>query len=108
MQEKRFGVGGLLLHGAVLLSAVSVSLSATAQDGNAGINQANTMMRSYFTTATNLMYAIGAIMGLFGGIKVYRMITEGRHESWQALAAWFGGCIFLVLVATVIQSFFGL
>jgi hypothetical protein len=39
---------------------------------------------------------------------VYRMITEGRHESWQALAAWFGGCIFLVLVATVIQSFFGL
>jgi len=97
------GTYGILLSGMLL-----ASLAAAAQDGNTGINQANTMIRSYFATAVNLMYAIGAILGLIGGIKVYQMVVNGRHESWGALAAWFGGCIFLVVVATVIQSFFGL
>jgi hypothetical protein len=43
---------------------------ANAQDGNAGINEANTAVRSYFDTGTNLMYAIGAVLGLIGAVKV--------------------------------------
>ena len=37
-----------------------------AQDGNAGINEANTKVRGYFASGTNLMYAVGAILGLIG------------------------------------------
>jgi hypothetical protein len=85
-----------------------VFVRVMAQDGNAGINQANTLIRGYFATGVNLMYAIGAILGLIGGVRVYQMIVHGRHESWQALAGWFGACIFLVVVAAVIQSFFGI
>lgn len=92
----------------VLLFIVAAPALALGQDGNTGINQANTMIRGYFDTATNLMYAVGAILGLIGGVKVYQRIQSGHHEGWQSLAAWFGGCIFLVLVATVIRSFFGL
>ena len=80
---------------------------AFAQDGNAGINAANTQVRSYFATGTNLMYAVGAIVGLIGAIKVYQKWNSGDHDTGKVAAAWFGSCVFLVLVATVIKSFFG-
>ena len=80
---------------------------AEAQDGNAGINEANTKVRSYFATGTNLMYAVGAIVGLIGAIKVYQKWNSGDHDTGKVAAAWFGSCVFLVVVATVIKSFFG-
>jgi hypothetical protein len=77
-------------------------------DGNAGINQANTTVRSYFDAGTNLMYAVGAILGLIGAVKVYQKWNHGDHDTGKVAAAWFGSCIFLVIVATVLKSFFGL
>lgn len=84
-----------------------ISLSVAAQDGNAGINEANTQVRSYFASGTNLMYAIGAIVGLIGAVKVYNKWNAGDHDTGKVAAAWFGSCVFLVIVATVIKSFFG-
>ena len=84
-----------------------ISLYATAQDGNAGINAANTKVRSYFASGTNLMYAVGAIVGLIGAIKVYQKWNSGDQDTGKVAAAWFGSCVFLVIVATVIKSFFG-
>ena len=80
---------------------------ALAQDGNAGINEANTKVRSYFQSGTNLMYAVGAILGLIGAVKVYSKWNAGDHDTGKVAAAWFGSCVFLVVVATVIKSFFG-
>ena len=88
----------------VLLNAMAVS----GQDGNAGINEANTQVRSYFDSGTNLMYAVGAIVGLIGAIKVYNKWNAGDHDTGKVAAAWFGSCVFLVVVATVLKSFFGL
>ena len=78
-----------------------------AQDGNAGINEANMRVRSYFDTGTNLMYAIGAVLGLIGAVKVYQKWNSGDPDTSRVAAAWFGSCIFLVVVATVLKSFFG-
>jgi hypothetical protein len=91
-----------------LLSLLILSTSVLAQDGNAGINQANTTVRGYFDAGTNLMYAVGAILGLIGAVKVYSKWNHGDHDVGKLAAAWFGSCIFLVIVATVIKSFFGL
>ena len=83
-----------------------VALIAEAQDGNAGINAANRQVRSYFAAGTSLMYAVGAIMGLIGAIKVYQKWGSGDQETGKIVGAWFGSCVFLVIVATVIRSFF--
>ena len=80
---------------------------AYAQDGNAGINQAATQVRSYFQTGTSLMYAIGAVLGLVGAVKVYQKWNSGDPDTSKVAAAWFGSCVFLVIVATVLASFFG-
>ncbi|MCR8557281.1 DUF4134 domain-containing protein [Mucilaginibacter sp. BJC16-A38] len=81
--------------------------SVRAQDGNAGINQATSQVKSYFDTGTNLMYAIGAIVGLVGAIKVFKKWNDGEHDTGKVASSWFGSCIFLVVVATVLKSFFG-
>src|ERR1700730_16745937 len=95
--------------GTTFLLSIVVSLCAqSTADGNAGINQANTTVRSYFDAGTNLMYAVGAILGLIGAIKVYQKWNHGDHDTGKVAAAWFGSCIFLVIVATVLKSFFGL
>ncbi len=89
------------------LVLVGLHLAATAQDGNAGINEANTKVRSYFDSGTNLMYAVGALLGLIGAVKVYQKWNAGDQDTGKVAAAWFGSCVFLVVVATVIKSFFG-
>jgi len=79
-----------------------------AQDGAAGIQEADGMVRSYFDVGISLMYAIGAIVGLIGAVKVYNKWSNGHPDTGQTAAAWFGSCIFLVIVATVLRSFFGI
>ena len=91
-----------------VLAALLCAMAAQGQDGNAGISQANTMVRSYFATGVQLMYAIGAILGLIGAVRVYQKWSHGDHDTGKVAASWFGACIFLVVVATLIQSFFGL
>jgi hypothetical protein len=88
-------------------AAIFYAASLYAQDGNAGINEANTKVRSYFQSGTNLMYAVGAIVGLIGAVKVFNKWNAGDHDTGKVAAAWFGSCVFLVVVATVIRSFFG-
>jgi hypothetical protein len=89
------------------MATMFFTLSLYAQDGNAGINAADTQVRSYFASGTNLMYAVGAILGLIGAVKVYQKWNSGDPDTSKVAAAWFGSCVFLVVVATVIKSFFG-
>ncbi|KIA82439.1 carbamoyl phosphate synthetase [Flavobacterium sp. AED] len=91
-----------------VLVVLSISYHAYAQDGVAGINEANQLVRSYFDAGTELMYAVGAILGLIGAVKVYQKWNAGDPDTGKVAAAWFGSCVFLVVVATVIQSFFGI
>lgn len=92
--------------GSILL--ILVSLTVFGQDGNAGINEATNKVKGYFDTGTDLMYAIGAVVGLVGAIKVYQKWNSGDHDTGKVASAWFGSCVFLVIVATVLQSFFGI
>lgn len=103
IRKSKAGIGLVLFT----LCFVTLHLSVFAQDGNAGINEATNQMRSYFQTGTTLMYAIGAVVGLVGAVKVYQKWNGGDPDTSKVAAAWFGSCIFLVIVATVLQSFFG-
>lgn len=91
-----------------LLFLVLSAFAAAAQDGNQGISQATTMVQGYFNTGCTLMYAIGAVIAIVGAVKVFQKWSAGEPDTAKVAASWFGSCIFLVVVATVIKSFFGL
>jgi hypothetical protein len=90
------------------LAAQLIAYTVLAQDGGAALDQANTMLRGYFDKAVPVMYAAGALSGIIGAIKVYRVWVEGKHEAGAHMSAFIGACIFLVLAATIIRAFFGL
>jgi len=83
------------------------AMSAFAQgNGAAGITEATQMVTSYFDPATKLIYAIGAVVGLIGGVKVYTKFSSGDPDTSKTAASWFGACIFLIVAATILRSFF--
>ncbi|WP_343686130.1 DUF4134 domain-containing protein [Chryseobacterium gleum] len=89
----------------VLFMAISWSLNAQG-NGSAGITEATQMVTSYFDPATKLIYAIGAVVGLIGGVKVYNKFSSGDPDTSKTAASWFGACIFLIVAATILRSFF--
>ncbi|APA93687.1 MULTISPECIES: DUF4134 domain-containing protein [Myroides] len=75
-------------------------------NGVAGITEATQMVTSYFDPATKLIYAIGAVVGLIGGVRVYNKFSSGDPDTSKTAASWFGACIFLIVSATILRSFF--
>ena len=85
-----------------MCAAIAAGAFAQGQgQGLAGINEATSLMTSYFDPATKLCYAIGAVLGLVGGIKTY-----GDPDTSKTAASWFFACIFLIVAATILRSFF--
>ncbi|HUH27803.1 DUF4134 domain-containing protein [Gelidibacter sp.] len=91
-----------------LLAAVFFTALSTFAQGNGigGITDATNMVTSYFDPGTKLIYAIGAVVGLIGGIKVYNKFSSGDPDTGKTAASWFGACIFLIVAATILRSFF--
>ena len=49
-------------------------------NGISGITEATNMVTSYFDPGTKLIYAIGAVVGLIGGVKVYSKFSSGDPD----------------------------
>lgn len=90
---------------AVLMLAAAAQMWA-AGNGMAGINEATSLISGYFEPGTKLIYAIGAVVGLIGGVKVYGKFSSGDPDTSKTAASWFGACIFLIVAATILRSFF--
>lgn len=91
----------------VLMAVVAMlsGMGAFAQgNGTAGITEATQMVTSYFDPATQLIYAIGAVVGLIGGVKVYNKFSSGDPDTSKTAASWFGACIFLIVAATILRQ----
>ena len=90
------------------LAAVGLTAASALAQGNglSGITEATSMVTSYFDPLTRLIYAVGAVVGLIGGIKVYQKFSSGDPDTSKTASSWFGACIFLIVAATVLRSFF--
>ena len=47
-----------------------------------------------------------AILGLVGGVRVYSKFSSGDPDASKSATALFLSCVFLVIVGTVLRSFF--
>ena len=83
----------------VLLEPCEGKLSCTVLRGESPSNGADLL-------DTKLIYAIGAVVGLIGGVKVYGQFSSGDPDTSKTAASWFGACIFLIVAATILRSFF--
>ena len=90
---------------AALLLAANIQVFAQG-NGMAGITEATSMVTSYFDPATKLIYAIGAGVGLIGGIQVYGKFSAGDPDTSQDAASRVGAGGLLIVRATHQRPFF--
>ncbi|MFC4143540.1 DUF4134 domain-containing protein [Pedobacter mendelii] len=95
-----------LLSLAMLLSIVQ-GVSAQTGGGTTGINAATSSLTSYIDPVSTLTLAIGAVVGIIGGVRVYIKWNSGDQDINKEIMGWGGSCLFLVLVSVVIKAFFG-
>jgi phage-related minor tail protein len=91
---------------AAIAVAVFIWASKALAQSSAGIDQATAEVSSYVDPVSNLIIAIGAVVGLIGGVRVYIKWQSGDQDTQKAIMGWFGACLFLILVGVVIKSFF--
>ena len=90
-----------------LILMLPASLASFAQgNGMAGISEATNMVTSYFDPLTKLIVAVAAVLGLVGGVRVYSKFNSGDPDASKSATALFLACVFLVIVGTVLRSFF--
>ncbi|WP_343556280.1 DUF4134 domain-containing protein [Sphingobacterium sp.] len=91
---------------ATILGATNMLLAQTA-GGTTGINAATSSLTTYVDPVSTLTLAIGAVVGIVGGVRVYIKWNSGDNDINKELMGWGGSCLFLVLVSVVIKAFFG-
>ncbi|PUZ21656.1 DUF4134 domain-containing protein [Chitinophaga costaii] len=92
----------------LLILQIRVQAQTTGDQGANGITAATKAVTSYFNVGITLMYAIGAVLGIIGAVKVYQKWNAGDQDTNKVAASWFGSCVFLVVVATILKSFFNI
>ena len=90
-----------------VLMIFAQSLSAQTGGGTTGINAATSSLTAYVDPVSTLTLAIGAVVGIIGGVRVYIKWNSGDQDINKEIMGWGGSCLFLVLVSVVIKAFFG-
>lgn len=101
LQIKKFSRRALLF-----VLGFTYSLTSQAQ-GAAGIDAGTSELTTYIDPVGNLILALGAIVGLVGGVRCYIKWNTGDTDVQKSIMGWLGSCIFLMLVGTTIKAFFG-
>ena len=96
----------LFVCAALFLGAANTLFSQTA-GGTLGIDAATSSLTTYVDPVSTLTLAIGAVVGIVGGVRVYIKWNSGDNDINKELMGWMGSCLFLVLVSVVIKAFFG-
>ena len=91
---------------AAVTATLVLSVSRMMAQSSAGIDQATAEVSSFVDPVSNLIIAIGAVVGLIGGVRVYIKWQSGDQDTQKAIMGWFGACLFLILVGVVIKAFF--
>ena len=77
-----------------------------ASGGNAALGNAASEITGYITNLKTLIYAIGAIVGIVGGMRIYNKWVNGDQDINKEVVGWGGAAIFLLLVPTFIEAIF--
>lgn|SRR5690606_8475554 len=91
----------------VLALVMFMSHDIFAQTGVTGINAGITELKKYIAPITNLSMAIGGIVGIIGGVRIYNKWNSGDQDVNKELMGWGGSCVFLIVAPLVVKGFFG-
>lgn len=88
----------------VLLAGTTFAFAAST--GSTAVTTASNTIKGYWPAITTLSKAIGGVVGVIGGIRIYNKWSNGDQDINKELLGWGGACLFLILAPTFIAAFF--
>lgn len=96
-----------LAYGTAMLTVIpSFAQNPGIQAGAQAIQQASADLQAYFEPVTTLIYIIAALVGLFGGFRIYSKWQNGDQDVQKNAIGWVGAVLFLLAIAAVLQAVF--
>ncbi len=93
---------------AILVTFSNVAMAQPgAGNGAAALTTTATTIRGYAQSAQTIVLALGVVIGLIGGVRVYSKMHNGDPDTQKAMVSWFGAALFLVAIGAILTSFFG-
>ena len=82
MKEK---MQAIYRRGLSVIALIVLGVFNAMAQSSAGIDQATTEVSSYVDPVANLIIAIGAVVGLIGGVRVYIKWQSGDQDTQKAI-----------------------
>lgn len=98
--------GVVWMVAALLFTAVCMESIAQEPPGIPEINQGKSMMAQNFRAMSSAVLVLGALFGLFGGLRIYNNWQMGRRNIDQEVAGWLGACVFLSILGMFLSGLF--
>ncbi|PZV87241.1 uncharacterized protein DUF4134 [Algoriphagus aquaeductus] len=97
----------------LILCAISLLLFFSATDtygqsppGVSKFQEVETDMKSFYVALSRLSFAVGAVSGLVGGLRVYNNWQMGKHQIDVQVVSWFGACLFLATMGFFLSGLY--
>ncbi len=81
-------------------------LFAQADPGLGALSQISSTIKRYQGPVRNALFAVAAIIALFGAFTIYTKMQNDDQDIKPTLLKVVGGCILFVVLATALPSFF--
>lgn len=106
MTKSRF-IKGKLLSRMVIALLLLTAIPVFAQGGAAALTNAATEIKKYWDPVKLIIMAVGGVVGLIGGVRIYNKWSNGDQDINKEVVGWGGACLFLIIVPQFVSSFFG-
>jgi len=102
----------LMLFGFLFFTTTGMAQEAVGdinlEGGQEALTEISGEVKGYFTPIVTFIYALAAIVAVFGIIRVYGKFQSGDGSALGAAAQWFGAMIFIVVAVSLVSSFFNI
>jgi len=85
-----------------------LALGANAQPGIDEMQQAQQQLASSFFSALDCSFVLAGILGIVGGLRIYKNWQMGHPRMDEAVLGWFLSAIFMILAGAFLQAVFGI
>jgi hypothetical protein len=91
---------------------LTLTTSVSAQPpGIQELSQVSSEFHSWYFSMSDFVLVLGAISGIFGGLRIYANWHTGHHHHHHPIDSqvigWFLSCLFLTLVGTFLKALYG-
>lgn len=88
--------------------AFSISFAFAQGDFGDGIAQGTAQITGNLDIITDLVMAIGGVVGIIGGVRIYQKWNNGDQDINKELMSFGGSALFLILAPIAVRAMFGL